>query len=93
MNAGDRLVQIRGPGVAGCVAKSLAAGTTTSEALVNYSMLTGVSACRHLLASVEQIDQTGGGSRPPVRFIPFLPVPARRKRKRREEDLLFIQHH
>jgi hypothetical protein len=56
-------------------------------------MLTGVSACRHLLASVEQIDQTGGGSRPPIRFIPFLPVPARRKRKRREEDLLFIQHH
>jgi hypothetical protein len=48
------------------------------------------------LAPVEPPDVPSEGAgmvRPPIRFIPFLPVPARRKRKRREEDLLFIQHH
>ena len=43
-------------------------------------------------ASVDILTPPPSGGGMAARFIPFLPVPAKRRRKRRELDLIFLGH-
>ncbi len=62
MTAGERLVALRGAGVASALWRGLASGLTTGGILVSWSGLPSATAAAHLLAN-------GGGPSAPAFFV------------------------